>query len=73
MHKKEDVKQRNWIIGQAVIELYEADTPVTTDSLLHKMQAFLNREDMVKQERAIRCAIDTFTVAAPSSTNMLKG
>lgn len=40
MHRIDELKQSNCILGEAVMELLAADLPITMDSLLDKMHVF---------------------------------
>ena len=63
MYRNEDEKLSDIIMGEAVLELLDEIAPVTTSSLLLKLQAFLLREENANKEKAIRPAIDEVKAA----------
>lgn len=57
MSPDEDEKQADMMIGEAVIALIDGDVPVTSASLLMKLQSLLMTENDARRKKAIFCAI----------------
>ena len=73
MHKNEDERLSDIIMGEAVIELLDEIAPVTISSLLLKLQAFLLREENANKEKAIRRAIDEVKAATDRDSSLRQG
>lgn len=63
MHRKEDERLSDTVVGEAVIELLDESAPVTDNSLLFRLQDFLSREENANRKKAVRRAIDTVKAA----------
>ncbi|MEN4871795.1 hypothetical protein [Kosakonia cowanii] len=64
MHRIDELKQSNCILGEAVMELLAADLPITSDSLLDKMHVFQAREADEYQQETINRTVKTIIAAA---------
>ena len=73
MHKNEDERLSDIIMGEAVIELLDEIAPVTISSLLLKLQAFLLREENANKEKAIRRAIEEVKGATDQYRSLRQG
>ena len=73
MHRIDELKQSNCILGEAVMELLAADLPITTDSLLDKMHVFQAREADEYQQEIINRTVKTIFAAANAGNGIHSG
>lgn len=73
MHKNEEERLSDIIMGEAVLELLDEVAPVTISSLLLKLQAFLLREENANKEKAIRRAIEEVKAATDQYRSLRQG
>lgn len=73
MHKNEDERLSDIIMGEAVIELLDEIAPVTISSLLLKLQAFLLREENANKEKAIPHAIEKVKASTDRYMSLCQG
>lgn len=57
MYRDDDEKLADVIIGEAVMSMLDRDSPVTTASLLVKLQSLQMTENDARRKKAIFCAI----------------
>lgn len=66
MYKNDNEKQRDLMLGEAVLELLEESTFITNDLLLQKLQSFLDTDTEYRFKTAIYSAITEVTAATNS-------
>lgn len=57
MYSDDEEKQIDTIIGEAAIELLEGEAPISSATLLMKLQSLLMTENDARRKKAIFCAI----------------